>query len=403
MLPLAAWLLLAGPAWAVGGAAVLPPRYRTLGLDPTRVRTVAALCGAAFGPSVIYLFRVYPSLRSRVYVVVPALVLTAELLILFAVLAPDNPCIANPGYLANQLQDALSIGAVYATMAVGLTLIFSVLNIINLAHGQVVMLGGVLSFYLLTSIPQLNAFAAIPVAGVTGFGLGLLLDAILLRPMYRGLVERVDEYSVLITYGCGLFIMYSLPGILGPTPGLRAPGYTERSAFGLEHLASVYVVGPLFIRTDVLIAGALGIVMLIALGAFLVATWTGRSLRAVAQDADAASAVGIDKFTAFGIAFGLGTALAMMAGAALVPVLTFTVPNIALQISITSWVIIVLGGLGSIRGAILGSFIVAAIQASGAACFPDASRGTAYETAFALIVFAFVLLVRPQGLFGRAS
>jgi branched-chain amino acid transport system permease protein len=102
------------------------------------------------------------------------------------------------------------------------------------------------------------------------------------------------------------------------------------------------------------------------------------------------------------LAFGIGTMLAGMSGAALIPVFTW-VPWVGAAASSRSYVIIVLGGLGSIPGALAGGLIIGLVEALGAGCYPDPSKGAAYKTAFGLIIFALMLLVRPTGLFGRES
>ena len=126
------------------------------------------------------------------------------------------------------------------------------------------------------------------------------------------------------------------------------------------------------------------------------------SLRAVSQNREAAGVAGINARQAFTLAFALGSALAGMAGATLVAVLNFPVPDIAGQAALRSYVIIVLGGLGSVAGAWLGGIFIGVVEALGAGCFPDPNRAAAYQLAFPLIIFALVLLIRPQGFFGRA-
>ncbi len=396
------WLLLAGPLWAAAGAWWLPRRYRQRGRDPRLAGLRGGLAGAALGPlGVAYLLARTPAFARRTHLWALALLLAAELGLLFRAIAPNDPCVTSPGYVADQIQNGLTVGAVYATMAVGLTLIFSVLGVVSFTHGQFVMLGGVLSYLLLTRGLPVNALFAVPLVGLVGFALGAAVERLLLSPMHGGGVERKDEYAILITFGFGIFLQYAVLGALGPTAGLIAPSYTSRPLLGLDR--ALLVAGPFHLRTDFLIAGAAGALLVGLVTWFLRRTWTGRSLRAVSMDSDAAAVAGIDSAGTFTFAFALGSALASMAGAVLVPVLAFSIPDIASRAAVTSYVIIVLGGLGSVPGAFLGGLAIGVVEALGAGCYPDPSKGAVYETGFALLIFAVVLLVRPQGLFGREA
>jgi branched-chain amino acid transport system permease protein len=118
------------------------------------------------------------------------------------------------------------------------------------------------------------------------------------------------------------------------------------------------------------------------------------------MDKQAAAVVGINPLNMNTLAFGVGTMLAGMSGAALIPVFTW-VPWVGVTASTRSFVIIVLGGLGSIPGALIGGLVIGLVEALGAGCYPDPSAGAAYKTAFGLVIFALMLLVRPTGLFGR--
>ncbi|MEJ2292083.1 MAG: branched-chain amino acid ABC transporter permease [Deinococcales bacterium] len=396
------WLLLAGPLWAFLGASLVPRRYRRGGLDPRFAGRAAGLWGAVLGVIAIpWLWGRRPALKRWLSGWFPGVLLALELLAFYALLYPDNPLLTHPGYLLNQIQNGLVVGAVFGTMAVGLTLIYSVQGIINFAHGQLVMLGGVLGYLLLTTWLPVNALVAIPLVGLVCLLLGLVLEPALLAPLHRGEVERPDEYAILITFGFGLFLQYALVGVLGNPTGIRAPRYTDRPWFGLD--VSTFRVGPLLIRTDMLIAGAVGLLLFVALTLFLQRTWIGKSLRAVAQNRLAATVAGVNSGRAFTLAFGIGVALAGMAGAALVPVLNFPVPEIATRAALRSYVIIVLGGLGSVPGAFLGGLFLGVAEALTVAGFPDPSKGAIYQIAAGLVVFAVMLLVRPQGFLGRKA
>lgn len=398
------WLALAGPLWGVVGSVALARRYRTHGRDPRLARPAGALVGLSLGVvGLVPLWWRMPALRRWWAVVAPAVLLAAEALVAFRLAAPGNSCVRSPGYVAGQVVDGLLIGAVIATAAIGLTLIFSVLNVVSFTHGQLVMAGGVTAYLLLGQLGAVNPLLVIPLVGVAGFALGALIDRGLLTPLHRGTVDRPDEYAILVTFGFGIFLQYMLLGVLGPTSGLRTAPYTDVELFGFGLGSGSVTAGPLKIETNMLVAGIFGVVLCGLLVAFLRYTWLGRSLRAVSENPQAASVAGINAGRSFTLAFGLGAMLAAMAGATLVPALNFPVPEIAGQMAIRSYVVVVLGGLGSVPGAFGGGLFIGVTEALGAGCYPDPSKGAVYQSAFGLVIFALVLLARPQGFFGRAA
>lgn len=391
------WLLCAGPIWAIVGSRTIPKRYRSLDLDTRKAALTGGLAGVAFGPLGIgYLHTRHPDLALNWLRRLPTVALVLELWLIFRVMYPTNPCNTGAGYVANQFQNGLTLGLVYAAMAVGLALIYSVQGIISFTHGQFFLFGGVLSYLIATEVWGLNSIFAIPIVGLTTFVVGMFFERTMLAPMHGGKIEREGEYAILVTLGFGLFLQFAVVSMLGNPIGVRAPRYTEGG-----FAESAYDIGPLRIRTDLLIAGLIGLGLLIALAWFLQRTWTGRSFRAVAQRPEAAMVVGINSRRTFTLAFAIGAALAGMAGAALVPAVNFPVPQMAAQVAIRSYVIIVLGGLGSVVGAGIGGLFVGVAESTGAGCFPDVDRASSYQMAFPLAMFAVVLLTRPTGLFGR--
>src|SRR5262249_9118806 len=146
---------------------------------------------------------------------------------------PTNSCVTNAGYLANQVQNGLTVGILYATMAVGLTLIYSVQRIISFCHGQFVMFGGVVAFVLLEHVGW-NPIFAVPIVAAASFVFGTAVARGLLKPVQAGTVDRPDEYALLITFGFGLFLTYALIGVLGVPNAIRAARYTDRPLFGID-------------------------------------------------------------------------------------------------------------------------------------------------------------------------
>lgn len=283
----------------------------------------------------------------------------------------------------------LIMGFIYALMAMGLTLIFSILNVINFAHGEFYMLGGYFIYYLLTYYTGLNPFAAVFLSGILVALIGLIFELFFLRPIHTGRIERPAEYAVLITFGLSFFFMNSALAAFGPYPH-RPPSFIE----GAVNLGIVRV------SADRLVASAMSIILLGLLLLVINKTWIGKALQAVSQNKDAASVVGINPLRMNTLAFSLGVGLAAVSGALLASSFS-VVPNVGAVPSIRSYVIIVLGGMGSIPGSIIGGLMIGLVESYGAGYFPDPSRGLTYKNAFGLIIFALVLLFKPTGLFGK--
>jgi branched-chain amino acid transport system permease protein len=219
---------------------------------------------------------------------------------------------------------------------------------------------------------------------------GFLFERALLRPMHQGQIERTGEYAILVTFGFGFFLQYTALAIVGP--------FSQKTDAFLQ--SSSIQLGSITLIPNRMISAGVGVVLIGLLLYFINRTWTGKALKATSMDKQAASVVGINPLTMNTLAFGIGAMLAGMSGAALIPVFTW-VPWVGMTASTRSYVIIVLGGLGSIPGALAGGLIIGLVEAIGAGCLPDPSKGAAYKTAFGLIIFALMLLIRPTGLFGR--
>ncbi len=283
----------------------------------------------------------------------------------------------------------LIMGIIYALMALGLTLIYSILGIVNFAHGEFYMIGGYAAYLILSSLTGLHPLLVVPLAGLVGVVFGLLFEVLFLRPIHQDRIDRPDEYAILVTFGLSFFLINLTLAVIGPYPH-RPPSFFH----GTVDLGLVNV------SADRLTASALSLLLLGGLLLIINKTWIGKALRAVSQDKQAAAVVGIDSLRMNSIAFAVGTGLASIAGALLAPSFSIS-PDVGAQPSVRSYVIIVLGGMGSIKGSIFGGIIIGLVEALAAGYFPDPSRGLRYKTAFGLIIFMLVLLFRPTGLFGR--
>jgi branched-chain amino acid transport system permease protein len=305
-------------------------------------------------------------------------------------------------YLMNLILNGLLIGTIYALMALGLTLIFSVLGIVSFAHGEYYMIGGYVVYYLLEAFTDLHPLLAILAAGLVTFLIGMVFERLFLQPVARGDIERPGEYAILVTFGLAFFLQYLVQGIVG-SHSKRADRFFDLPKIDLGWVTSTagtLKIGGIPLSASRLAAAVIAVIALLAMIYFVKRTWVGKGLQAVSQDKEAAAVVGINPLNMNTLAFGLGTMLAGMSGATLVSVFAW-VPWVGVPASSKSFVIIVLGGMGSMPGALLGGLIIGVVESLGTGLLPDPGRALAYKDAFGLLLFALVLLLKPTGLFGR--
>lgn len=388
----AIWIVLWVIVWGVIGGVVTPRVYRRKDLDASSANLYGAIAGAGTGPILLaYLWLKTPKLVWP-WIVVPSVLTLGILYWAFAVYHPANPCVTNGVYVTTQITNGILIGILYGVIALGLTLIFSILGIVSFAHGQFYMIGGYAAFFVINESlgAGMHPLLGIIMAGIVTLAIGLVFERLLLRPMHLGKVERPGEYAILLTFGLAFFLEYSVLATIGANPRKVDPFLNIQDI----------VIGPISLPPSRVVAAALGLVILAVLLWFLNYTWTGKALRAVSQDKQAAAVVGVNPLTMNTLAFGLGAMLAGLSGAALVQVLSW-VPNIGALASARSFVVIVLGGMGSLPGAMVGGIIIGVVESLGVGCFPDVGRALAYQQVFGMIIFAIVLLLKPTGLFGR--
>jgi len=287
--------------------------------------------------------------------------------------------------LVAQLTNGLVIGSIYVLMALGLTVIFGVLKIINFSHGEFYMMGAYIS-YVITRTLGLHSIFGIFIAIIIIFFIGMFLEKALLTPIYENKVERKDEYALLITFGLSLFLMNTALVIFGPYQLSPTSISTGLIKLGFLSMSS----GKFYAA---LIAIALMLLMLWIINR----TWLGTALRAISQDRDASVIVGINANKMGSLAFGLGAALAGAAGSLLAPVF-LVYPVMGIVPAIKSFVIIVLGSMGSIRGAIFGAYTIGLVESLGVHFL-----SSGYRDAYSFLVLILVLAIKPNGLFGGAQ
>jgi len=295
-------------------------------------------------------------------------------------------------------------------MALGLTLIFSILGVVSFAHGEFYMIGGMLTYYI-TAVwfPEIPPLLAILLACSAVFVLGAVFERVFLTPMYEGKIDRPVEYGILITFGLAFTLQYFVQATAGANPvkaqrywdfpRLRLPSAEDpwllrTSGGSIELFNTISIANPRFTAAVACIAVLVGLIV------FMQRTWTGKALRAVSQDREAAAIAGINPDRMNMLAFAMGGMIAALAGAMLVQAFSW-LPQVGNIPAMRSFVIVVLGGLGSLPGAFLGGIMVGLVEAAGTGCIPDAQKAASYIPAYGMVVLTLTLLLRPTGLFGR--
>jgi branched-chain amino acid transport system permease protein len=282
--------------------------------------------------------------------------------------------------------------------------------VVSFAHGEFYMIGGMLVYYLTAVwLPGLNPLAAVVAACAIAMLIGATFERLMLTPMYHGRVDRPVEYGILATFGLAFTLQYLVQALHGASPvkaqrfidfprwewpAEAAAPLVQTRRGSIEFFDLVTISNPRFV------AAVTCILVLLALLFFLHRTWQGRALRAVAQDREAAAIAGIDPDKMNMLAFALGGMIAALAGALLVQAFSW-LPQVGAIPAMRSFVIVVLGGLGSLPGAFIGGILVGLVEAAGTGCIPNAQKAASYIPAYGMIVLTLTLLLRPTGLFGR--
>jgi len=286
-----------------------------------------------------------------------------------------------PDLLALQLFTGLALGAIYVLLALGMSLLFGMLTVVNFAHGAFYMLGAYAGVFLLSI--GVNFWFCLLFAPLLVGSLGLLCERFLIRHLYgRGI-----DYPLLLTFGLS-YIMIEMVRILFGTQGL--PFDTPDALQG----ASDIIIG--YFPTYRLFVIAVAIVVIVALWLFLERTPYGLIIRAGARDPQIVRILGIDVARVWLVVFGIGTGLAALAGLLAAP-LQGASPEMGSSILAEAFVVTVVGGMGSLVGAVGAGLLVGVVVAMTSLFAPEFAQ----VAIFALM--AIVLLIRPQGFFGRAG
>jgi branched-chain amino acid transport system permease protein len=282
--------------------------------------------------------------------------------------------------LPQLLVSTVLLGGIYALIAVGLTLIFGIMRVVNFAHGEFLMLGMYLAFWSFT-LWGLDPYFLLVVAVPLFFAIGLGVYALVMRSVIHA------SHNVQIFTTVGLSTALQNVALVFWTGDFRFVRPWESSIV-------IRILGAAFNLSQV-IAFAVALLFTLALFAFMKWTHAGRVMRATAQDGEAATLMGIDTDRVYRLAFAMGIACVGVAGVLVSPLYS-VYPTAGLQFVLLAYVVVVLGGLGDMVGALLGALIVAGVEVIGSYVF-----GSAWKEVIYFVLFIAVLVFRPAGLFGQ--
>lgn len=279
------------------------------------------------------------------------------------------------------LISGILIGGVYALIGVGLTIIFGVMRVINFAQGELMMIGMYLSYYLFHLLgidPFVSVVITLPVMFVFG--------ALLQKAFIGRMLDALPQNQILLTIGLGLVMSNAMLLAFTSDYKILSTSYSSSSV----QLGGISVSEPLAVSFAVTVA------ITAALYWFLMKTDTGQAIRATAQDRDAAQLMGIDVRRTSIIAFGIGSALAGAAGGLVSPTY-YIFPQVGASFTLKAFVVVVLGGMGSVVGATLSGVVIGVAESLGAAYISSGMKEVVVY-----VLFLLVLLLKPSGLLGKS-
>ncbi len=284
--------------------------------------------------------------------------------------------------LAQILLNGVLLGGLYALMALGLALVWGVLNIVNLAHGALIMVGGYVVYYLYAGA-HIDPFVALPIAAVVLFVIGYAIERGILN-----LVIRAPMFiTLLITFGLEVVLTYLAQLFFSADYRTINPAYAG-SNFDLAGVTVPWVQ---------LFAFIIAVALTLLVWGFLIHTRLGRGIRAASQNLVAARLYGVEPRNIYALTFGIGAALAGVAGG-LYGMVSQLNPYIGANLTMKSFVIAIIGGLDNPLGVIVGGLILGIVESLTALYI-----GPTYRDAVSFGILVLVLIVRPSGLLGKAA
>ncbi|MFG1240886.1 branched-chain amino acid ABC transporter permease [Xanthobacter versatilis] len=275
------------------------------------------------------------------------------------------------------LVDGLLLGGVYGVIATGLSLVFGVLGVVNFAHAEFLMLGMYVAWFAWRYLgldPLIGSMLSFVVVFAVGYGVQ--------RTLIQRVLKAPPAAQVFLTVGLMIVIENAALMVFG----------SDFRSVSVPYQVEGYRLGDIFIGAPYLYAFIAAVILAVALWLFLDRSWMGRAIRAVAQDPMAATLVGVDTRRTYGLAFGLGVALTAFGGAVILPYITVS-PTIGGQFVVLMFTVVVLGGLGSVAGALAGGIMVGIVQSMSTLVFPIQLQNLCL-----FVIFIAVLALRPQGL-----
>ncbi|RLG50743.1 MAG: branched-chain amino acid ABC transporter permease [Thermoproteota archaeon] len=278
----------------------------------------------------------------------------------------------------------LVIGVIYSLMAVGITFIYSIMKMINWSMGEFYMIGSYVQYALVVWLlgPKMW-FLGIPLSMLVVFLLGLVVEKLLITPMFTGGIERKDEYATVITIALMVFFRNLFSYIAGPYE-YSPPDYAPPMKIGTLPVSGNRFVA--FVGTIIILAAFYLVVR---------KTWIGRAFRAVAQNRVGAQTAGVEVEKIDMLGFGVGVALAAAAGALLAPVFMVFPENGAIS-TMKGFEIIVIGGIGSIMGSLVGGLLLGMVES-----LMSVFISPSYRDVYGFLALMIILAVRPTGFFGE--
>ena len=282
--------------------------------------------------------------------------------------------------LAQAVSKGLLTGMVYGLMALGLSVIFGVMRVVNFAHGEMMIVGMYLAWMGFDYL-QLDPTYSLPLIAIVFFCIGYVLQRTLIQPF----IARPEHQQFLLLLAVGTLIANACLAIAGP----------DSRTVQLDSQFDSYEVGPLVLDAVRVHAAAVALVIAALLWLFFTRTRTGKSIRAAADNHMGALVVGLDVRKLYAITFGVGAACLGAAGALMITLIPVT-PFLASEYTLLAFVIVIVGGLGSMTGALLGGLLIGVSEAvAGLLLQPS------LKSMFSFGLLIVVLLLRPQGLLGR--
>jgi branched-chain amino acid transport system permease protein len=272
------------------------------------------------------------------------------------------------------------LGGLYAMIARGLSMVFGVMRLINLAHGDLVILGSYLSFALWSTLgldPIVSLIVTIPIL----FALGFLIQQFLMRRAFT----ISEEAPLIIAFGIALIIQNAIQIIADPQSRGMSTSYSMAS----------FTLGSYQYPVSYLMDFSVALLIMVLFSLFLKKTYLGRAITAASQDRKAAQLMGVNTKTIYGVAFAIAMISAAVAGSFLGMTFPFQ-PTSGTQFLIIAFGVVIIGGLGSLFGTFLGGLLLGLVQTLSGYFF-----GSAAQMLFVYLAVLLILAIRPQGLFGR--